>query len=832
MSKITLTDLANLQNENTAVNAINTNNQVIELAFDNTLSRDGTAPNQMQAVLDMNSHQIINLPNPVSENSPLRLADLNDFIGGGTINAIPAGGTINQALAKDSSADYDVSWKTITAGKNYYLSNYANLQAACDAAEAADGGTVIIDVATAFATTVNLDGRYKPLRITGFGVPSGGGAWAPYIAYTGTGTALSLIGCVNIEIDHCFFYCTNVSGTAYIINAKDASYLNIHDNVFSTVGSNASNIGINLDTSVSPRIRGNSFYITGGTGIRGVAPAGNFSVKAEIAENYFATNTNISISAPGQAWSIVSNTAQDPATCFLDVGPAGTCDTVYLNGNDIDDGTGAKTWVRSNAGSLISINNRYTNAGTCISQTNSTGAVTSIGDRLNGTVGVAIGTGNYLTIINPDQGHLPTTLYTGTPANTTNNFVSGGGAAKFLGSIESGLSGSYNGGLKLWNTTSGNHYSELTPATGASGTCSNSLPSTTGGTVLTTNSTATVSNKTLGNSNIATLRDDRFTLQDSGDTTKQGVFELSGLTTATTRTYTLPDASGTLLYSGGPLGTPSSGNGSNITNVNAATLGGATFAAPGAIGGGTAAAGTFTAVTASTVDAPVIRASGTLTNTNGGTGSTFATLVVTGGSGANGGAYLQFCKNTTVNPTHFAGHESVIFAGGSTSSNYVLYNTGSVGAAGRVYTASTTDNAVTFASTTASTSSSTGGVIISGGAGIAGAVHAGGEMHTSSFFQSKAPTTLTGTSGTVSATDSSVIFNPSGSFTATLPSAASYPGRWLHVKSIAAQTIASASSNVVPRAGGAAGTALLASGAGNWATLQSDGTNWIIMAGN
>jgi len=76
MSKITLTSLVNLQNETTAVNAINNNNAVITTAMDNTLSRNGTQPNQMSAAIDMNTNQIYNLPAPSTVNSPARLIDV------------------------------------------------------------------------------------------------------------------------------------------------------------------------------------------------------------------------------------------------------------------------------------------------------------------------------------------------------------------------------------------------------------------------------------------------------------------------------------------------------------------------------------------------------------------------------------------------------------------------------------------------------------------------------------------------------------------------------------------------------------------------------------
>lgn len=82
---------------------------------------------------------------------------------------------------------------------------------------------------------------------------------------------------------------------------------------------------------------------------------------------------------------------------------------------------------------------------------------------------------------------------------------------------------------------------------------------------------------------------------------------------------------------------------------------------------------------------------------------------------------------------------------------------------------------------------------------------------------------------TVGATDLWLINNKSGSScTATLPSASANIGRTLHFQNYQAQTLVSASSNVVPLAGGAATTAILEAVAGANATLVSDGTNWIM----
>ena len=92
-----------------------------------------------------------------------------------------------------------------------------------------------------------------------------------------------------------------------------------------------------------------------------------------------------------------------------------------------------------------------------------------------------------------------------------------------------------------------------------------------------------------------------------------------------------------------------------------------------------------------------------------------------------------------------------------------------------------------------------------------------------------APVTKTA-SFTLAAGENYIVCNGAGSITVTFPTASTSVGRVVTIKTIAAQTVVSASSNVKPINSNTAGTAICAGTAGAWAKLVCDGTNWIVMA--
>lgn len=110
MAKLTLNDIAAGYQSNVAAN---TNNTLIETAIENTLSRDGTGPNQMGANLDMNSNHIINLPAPVDANEAARLQDVQDAISG-----LP-----NASLVDADDLASGTLWTTVQGFVNKILSS-------------------------------------------------------------------------------------------------------------------------------------------------------------------------------------------------------------------------------------------------------------------------------------------------------------------------------------------------------------------------------------------------------------------------------------------------------------------------------------------------------------------------------------------------------------------------------------------------------------------------------------------------------------------------------------------------------------------------------------
>jgi hypothetical protein len=93
--------------------------------------------------------------------------------------------------------------------------------------------------------------------------------------------------------------------------------------------------------------------------------------------------------------------------------------------------------------------------------------------------------------------------------------------------------------------------------------------------------------------------------------------------------------------------------------------------------------------------------------------------------------------------------------------------------------------------------------------------------------------TTTGATIIFSANRVSLVITGTGS-TTSIDLTTATSGRQYMIKNLSNATVISSASNVIPLAGGSAGTAIL--GAGNvtpqWCTLVADGTNWHIMQAN
>jgi len=100
VAKLTLTSIGSRYG---SIDALNANFQAIEDAIENTLSLDGTVPNGMEVSLDMNSHKVINLADPVNNGDAVTKGWLLEQEGNAAASAEAA--ALSASLAEDSAVE-------------------------------------------------------------------------------------------------------------------------------------------------------------------------------------------------------------------------------------------------------------------------------------------------------------------------------------------------------------------------------------------------------------------------------------------------------------------------------------------------------------------------------------------------------------------------------------------------------------------------------------------------------------------------------------------------------------------------------------------------------
>lgn len=168
MAKLILSDVGSLASQVTAQNTINANNALIEAAMENTLSRDGTTPNTMDADIDINGNNLLNLPYPASDTEPIRLGDLTTLLEAADkvlVDSITSGDAAKLVKVRDDESGYEYSSITATDAGALAIPVSINIASTTTIDSVLDEDSLSSNSATALATQQSIK-AYVDAQVT------------------------------------------------------------------------------------------------------------------------------------------------------------------------------------------------------------------------------------------------------------------------------------------------------------------------------------------------------------------------------------------------------------------------------------------------------------------------------------------------------------------------------------------------------------------------------------------------------------------------------------------------------------------------------------------